>query len=791
MTRQSLQTLPWLGVLLLLCLSMSVNTYAGGTDQAANPLVKADHNDHAKAGASQAHKITHSKATPIEVLPKTVFAENKKAIASIGKLGLSEEKLASIEAFHASQWLFLSILGGGALCVAMVLVAYKFGYLDQMPIAYKLYTGVGILIAIMMAIGFESHLFQKKLGNQEAIMEHALTIEIEAERAGRAEQAYKNLVFVDEALAKKQANHFHQAKDTILEEVQVIGRLTSDAEVQEVSTTIVEMAEAYKKAFDHIAKDYQEVIKNRDKTAKATSLAIEHFEHAVHAAEAYHNKLIAQGASASQTADIADLIVLLERIEIGILRATREQGGYLLDHNQKHIEALSHRLGEVAASVQDANKFLSKITLPGEIMEENLAVLKEAEQDLTILREQTTKIVQYDLDIKLQTAKAEAELHAIEAAAHALAKRTQNQFHQTGKQASKVSLAMLGCALVIGLLVSFTMATSIVSPIKSMMPALSSLAEGDLTQRLDDNRKDEFGKLAKSYNAAGHQLNELISEVTEASSEVAAASTQIAASAEEIAAGASEQSQQITTVSSAVEEMSASVIEVARKSADAANSANESGRIATEGGDVVDQTITGMRSINDAVSSSASSVQELGKRGEQIGEVITVINDIADQTNLLALNAAIEAARAGEHGRGFAVVADEVRKLADRTTKATEEIAGSIQAIQNETTTAVQKMNAGTDEVTTGVAKAEQAGDSLKQIVASAQDVSAMVQSIAAAAEEQSAASEEVSRNIEQIASVTRQTSEGTNQAAAAATQLSQRAETLQQLVSQFKTNRG
>ena len=354
-----------------------------------------------------------------------------------------------------------------------------------------------------------------------------------------------------------------------------------------------------------------------------------------------------------------------------------------------------------------------------------------------------------------------------------------------------VTSAIVGVGL--GLFIAIFLSRQITRSLNRLIDRVKDIAqgEGDLTKRIDVKSKDEIGDLAKWFNAFVTKIHDVIAEVAGAASEVAAASTEIAASAEQIAAGASEQSQQITQVSSAVEEMSASVVEVARKSADAANSANESGRIATEGGDVVSDTITGMRSINDAVSSSADSVQELGKRGEQIGEVITVINDIADQTNLLALNAAIEAARAGEHGRGFAVVADEVRKLADRTTKATEEIAGSIQAIQNETTTAVEKMNAGTEQVTSGVEKAEQAGDALKQIVASAQDVSTMVQSIAAAAEEQSAASEEVSRNIEQIASVTRQTSEGTNQAAAASTQLSQRAETLQQLVGQFKTERG
>ncbi len=278
-----------------------------------------------------------------------------------------------------------------------------------------------------------------------------------------------------------------------------------------------------------------------------------------------------------------------------------------------------------------------------------------------------------------------------------------------------------------------------------------------------------------------------VKQVVATIQEVSGAATELAASSEQMAAGMKEQSQQVTQISSAIEEMSASVVEVARKSGEAAQNANESGQVAEEGGAIVGQTVEGMKAINEAVSSSAVSVQELGKRGEQIGQIIEVINDIADQTNLLALNAAIEAARAGEHGRGFAVVADEVRKLADRTTKATEEIAGSIKAIQVETTDAVERMTTGTEQVKRGVELATGAGVSLQQIVDSAKDVATMIQSIAAAAEEQSAASEQVSRNVESISAVTRQSAEGATQAAAAATQLSSKAEQLRRLVGQFR----
>ncbi|MFO0492942.1 MAG: methyl-accepting chemotaxis protein, partial [bacterium] len=211
------------------------------------------------------------------------------------------------------------------------------------------------------------------------------------------------------------------------------------------------------------------------------------------------------------------------------------------------------------------------------------------------------------------------------------------------------------------------------------------------------------------------------------------------------------------------------------------------GKDAHDGGEVVQQTVIEMKGIAQQVNESAGAVSSLGKKSEQIGQIIGVINDIADQTNLLALNAAIEAARAGEHGRGFAVVADEVRKLAERTQKATEEVAQSIREIQTETTTAVSKMQAGTTKVTAGVELAASAGSALSKITASSQNLRAMVQSIAAAAEEQSAASGEIAKNVERINAVTRESTQGATQSASAASQLSAQAETLQQLVGKFK----
>jgi methyl-accepting chemotaxis protein len=233
--------------------------------------------------------------------------------------------------------------------------------------------------------------------------------------------------------------------------------------------------------------------------------------------------------------------------------------------------------------------------------------------------------------------------------------------------------------------------------------------------------------------------------------------------------------------------MSASVTEVSTSSQQAADAASEAAETARDGGQTIEQSLASMRNIAESASNVAGRVGALGKRSEEIGKIIAVIEDIADQTNLLALNATIEAARAGEQGRGFAVVADEVRKLAERTTKATKEIASMIQNIQSETRLAVQAIEVSGREVDAGIERTVVAGKALHQIIEMADHVGAMIAQIAAAAARQSTSMQAINSNVTQISNLTKESSTAAHQTAKACSDLSNLASDLQQMVSLFK----
>ncbi|MDP2574500.1 methyl-accepting chemotaxis protein [Vibrio penaeicida] len=316
----------------------------------------------------------------------------------------------------------------------------------------------------------------------------------------------------------------------------------------------------------------------------------------------------------------------------------------------------------------------------------------------------------------------------------------------------------------------------------------NQIADGNLTSpAINETIEDEIGLLAKSIDGMQASLKDLVSGISGVASEVTSNTKQVDSISNQVASDIQLQADKAALIASAVEQMSGTVREVAMQSSDAAQSSQEAGNVASEGGKLMQETVHGMQRIADVVNESAATVDSLGRKGEEIGDVIKVINDIAEQTNLLALNAAIEAARAGELGRGFAVVADEVRGLAERTSKATEEVSSLITSIQSETRTAVERMGEGTQLVTEGVQLSNSAGDALEQIVERANDVNNMIHSIATAGEEQSTATQEMAHDIAQVSQIAYSSVEKTQQSSESTRNLYNKVKELEGMVAQFR----
>jgi methyl-accepting chemotaxis protein len=483
------------------------------------------------------------------------------------------------------------------------------------------------------------------------------------------------------------------------------------------------------------------------------------------------------------------------KVVIDILSIVDTTKAIVISENPEEKQRLLSKIGEYRKAYKGELEILAKNTST----DEGKQLLTKLQETMLAGKSASLKVI--DLGMKGDKAEFsrvyELECRPTNDAIFQICKQLQDYYNKYSAmhndnavrsgQTAKIGIIVFCLVVVLLCVVICVIITrSITRPIHKCIDVANTTANGDLTVAIDCTGKDETALLMTALQQMVTNLRDMISKTVEVSTGIATASNQLHATSSQIASGADNLASQTNTVATASEEMSATSNDIARSCALAAEASQHSTDAANAGASVVQETISGMDLIADRVQQSSVTILALGTRSEQIGAIVGTIEDIADQTNLLALNAAIEAARAGEQGRGFAVVADEVRALAERTTKATREIGEMIKAIQGETSTAVKAMQEGVRQVEKGAVSSQKSGQALEAILTRIGEVSMQVSQIATAAEEQTATTGEVTGNIQQITEVVQLTATGASETANAAAQLAQQAGVLQELVGRF-----
>nr|WP_279158179.1 methyl-accepting chemotaxis protein [Pseudomonas corrugata] len=425
--------------------------------------------------------------------------------------------------------------------------------------------------------------------------------------------------------------------------------------------------------------------------------------------------------------------------------------------------------------------------LPDQLPQEHAANLQQANDSFNLYR---TAVAQFrDSQIENGAAlqrMAEQGQVLIDSSQKLTVTQTAKRDHDVA-QAKTVLIGAAALALLFGVIAALLITRQIVVPLGQTLQVAERVAAGDLSHNLISERRDEMGQLQRAMQSMTVSLRQLIGGISEGVTQIASAAEQLSAVTEQTSAGVNSQKVETDQVATAMHEMTATVQEVARNAEEASEAAVAADQQAREGEKVVGEAIAQIERLAEEVGHSTNAMSDLKRESDKIGSVLDVIKSVAQQTNLLALNAAIEAARAGEAGRGFAVVADEVRSLAQRTQKSTEEIEELIVGLQNGTEQVATIMDNSRSLTDSSVDLTRRAGGSLENITRTVSAIQSMNQQIAAAAEQQSATAEEINRSVLNVRDVSEQTSAASEETASSSAELARLGIHLQTLVGRFK----
>jgi len=471
----------------------------------------------------------------------------------------------------------------------------------------------------------------------------------------------------------------------------------------------------------------------------------------------------------------------------------------LQEAKANEVPSLLEKLNALKKDYDDRNVFWQKAQLDPTLKTSLLGEQKQAADRFwtLVLGDYTAAIKQGDKErarqVAVEVSKAYGAHRAgVDATVKVGSTYADNTLASLQSTSSRVRVLVLVLSGGGGLLVAIAMAMVIGEimhrlggePLE-MQAAARRIADGDLTVRLSVSPGDNRSLLSSIIQMQAN-LRDTIAHSRQAAEQVAAAADNLASNSEQVSRSSSQQSEATASMAASVEQITVSISHVSASAANARQLAEETGKLSTQGEALVQTTVGGINKISDSVTRSNQVIGALGEQSNQIFSIVNVIKEIADQTNLLALNAAIEAARAGEQGRGFAVVADEVRKLAERTTSSTQEIATMIDAIQHGTRSAVLGMEEGRKQVAEGVEMAAKTGESMQHIQLGTQQVLDAVEDISSALSEQTSASTQIAKDVETIAQMTEENSAAVNAVSRSANLLQQLATSLKRSVDHF-----